>query len=1065
VSACPRCGEENVERARFCSTCGAPLARAPEDQAQVRKTVTVLFCDVTGSTSLGERQDPEALRQAMSRYFDEMRAVLERHGASVEKFIGDAVMAVFGVPKLHEDDALRAVRAALDMQSALANLNDELERSWGFRLAIRIGLNTGEVVAGDPSAGQTFVTGDAVNVANRLEQAAEPGDVLIGEPTFRLVKGSVSAQPVGLVELKGRSEPVTAFRLVAAAGVAELERRLESPLVGRSRDRAVLEGAFEHAVGERTCHLVTVLGTPGVGKSRLVAELIGEVGGQAAVLTGRCLPYGDGITFWPVTELIRQAAGLTGDEPVGAVRTALETMLAGEAEPRVVERLLELVAVAPVPAGSEETFWAVRRFLETLAARRPLVVVFDDIHWAEPTLLDLIEHVADWSRGVPLLLACMARPELLDLRPTWGGGKLNATSIMLERLPRADCERLIANLLDGELEPELRLQVIETAEGNPFFIEEMLSMLVEDGAVRMENGRWVAGAELEHIAVPPTIQALLGARLDRLGADERAVVARAAVEGKVFHQDAVLELSPPDAVAEVEAALTTLVRKELIRAEPVTPGGRPAFRFRHILIRDAAYEAIPKQLRAELHERFANWVERRSDGRGPEREEISAYHLEQAFGYLEQLGSVDERTRALAARAAERLAAAGRRALVRHDMPAAAALLGRAAALPAPDEGRRLGLLPDLGVALRETGRLLDADVVLAEAVDGAAAMGDQALAARAEIERSLVRLFTGDELDDLQRVGEHAIGVFAGAADDLGVARAWYLLAQTHWLRCHYGEVQATLERAIAHAQRAGDAREEARNRWRLAAALALGPTPADAAIEHCLEILASAPENRMLEGHVSATLALPLAMVGRFEEARERALQSRRVFEELGLTFHIAGLSVYAGAVELLADDPGAAERILGAAYAVLERAGERSGRSTHAALLARALSAQGRDEEAERYTVASEEAAWPNDVSSQVLWRAERARVLAGRGDLESADALVVEADRLAAQTDALNMRADVKVDLAELHQRAGRPEATAALEEALALYERKGNLVAAQRAQSLLAQAAGGRAHVT
>jgi len=541
---CAACGQESPAGFRFCPSCGAALLAAAPPR-EVRKVVTVVFCDLSGSTALGGRTDPEALRATMRGYYEQMRTILERHGGTVEKFVGDAVMAVFGVPVAHEDDALRAVRAAWEMHEAVPKLG----------LAARIGVNTGEVVAGE---GDTLVTGDAVNVAARLEQAAEASEVLVGSETRRLVRDAVTVERVD-VDAKGKGR-VEAFRLVDVdLDAAPVARRLDTPLVGRRTELEQLRHAFDRAVREQRCHLFTLLGSAGVGKSRLVREFL--TGVDACVLEGRCLDYGEGITFWPVVSILKQ--------------------LGDRAEPT----LQRVVEGATTP---NELFWAVRAQLEEVARERPLVVCFDDIQWGEQTFLDLVDHVADLSRGAPLLLLCVARPELLDKRPGWGGGKLNATTILLEPLGAEECAELIA--VHGGVDEDTERRILAVADGNPLFVEEMVALVREDGDVR----------------VPSTVQALLQARLDQLARDERTVMERGAVEGQIFHRAAVLELTQ---APDVEPQLAGLVRKELIHPAPPTLAG-DAFRFRHLLIRDAAYDALPKETRADLHERFANWLER-----------------------------------------------------------------------------------------------------------------------------------------------------------------------------------------------------------------------------------------------------------------------------------------------------------------------------------------------------------------------------------------------------------------------------------------------------------------------
>ena len=580
----------------------------------------------------------------------------------MEKFIGDAVMAVFGVPTVHEDDALRALRAAAELRDTLAFLNDELEHDYGVSLQLRTGVNTGEVVTGTE---ERLVTGDAVNVAARLEQSAQPGEILIGEQTLRLARGAIEVAPVEPLSLKGKAEPLTAHRLLQ---VAEDEhafgRRLDAPLVGRREELATLRTAFEAAVSERRCRLVTVLGPPGIGKSRLARELTEALTDYAAVLVGRCLPYGEGITYWPLVEIFREA---------GAEEELTAALSAG----------------AP-----EEIFWSVRKALERRAHERPLALVVEDIHWAESTMLDLVEHLVNWTRDAPLLLLCLARPELLDERPAWGG-QSDAETLRLEPLSHDESSELIEELLGGsQLDGDTRARIRDIAEGNPLFMEQLLAMLAEGG---------------DADRVPSTIHALLAARLDALPDEERMVLEHASVVGLEFEWEALAELAS-DRKRPPGVQLAALVRKELIRPHEAI---EDTFRFRHMLVRDAAYERIPKELRSELHERFSGWLE----GRGDEFDEIVGYHLEQAYRNLADLGRPGGGAHALAVRAAGYLAASGRRAYARGDMPAVANLLERAAALLAPDDPRRLHVLPSLGRALMEAGEMQRAESVLEEAV------------------------------------------------------------------------------------------------------------------------------------------------------------------------------------------------------------------------------------------------------------------------------------------------------------------------------------------------------------
>ena len=670
----------------------------------VRKTVTVVFCDVASSTALGERLDAESLRAVMGRYFEEMRAVLERHGGTVEKFIGDAVMAVFGIPVVREDDALRAVRSAAGMRDAVMSLNDELEQERGVRIQVRIGVNTGEVAAGDSVGGQAFATGDAVNVAGRLEQAAQPGEILIGESTYRLVRDAVTVESVKPLTVKGKGEAVSAVRLLAVVEVTG--RRLGSPIVGRDRELELLDRAFDGVVRDHACRLVTVLGSAGVGKSRLVKEFTSGRANEATIVRGRCLSYGEGITFFPIMSVISQAAALTGEESPQAALEKIRSLVESASDAGlIVEYVAETIGLAKAGAGPGGSFWAIGRLFEELASRRPLVVVFDDIQWAEPTFLDLIEAVAEQSREAPIMLLCMARPELLEVRPAWGESDQSGGRVRLHLTPLTDdeSERLIANLLRApDLAHKVRTRITETAEGNPLFVEEIVSMLIDERLLLRRNGTVAASNAWSRTSLPPTIRAVLAARLDRLGHQERAVLERGSVEGKVFHRGAVVALSPETDHPRLDARLRLFSQQELLQPARAAFADERAFQFHHQLFRDVVYESLSKAARAGLHERFAGWLEEKAAERAEEFEEIVCYHLQQAYRYTTDLGPVDERGRELATRAANRLASAGLRAHARGDMWGARKLLSSAIALGPRDDVTRLQA--KLNDALFETG-------------------------------------------------------------------------------------------------------------------------------------------------------------------------------------------------------------------------------------------------------------------------------------------------------------------------------------------------------------------------
>jgi class 3 adenylate cyclase/tetratricopeptide (TPR) repeat protein len=1023
----------------------------------MRKTVSVLFCDVTGSTGLGERLDPESVRKVMGRYFDAARACVDRHGGTVEKFIGDAVMAVFGIPRVHEDDALRACRAAAEIRTSVAELSKELERDLGTTFEVRIGANTGEVVAGDPAAGQALVTGDAVNVAARLEQGAPPGEILIGRSTFDLVRDAVVAEPTEPLVLKGKTGAVPAYRLIEVHPTAPgFARRLDSPLVGRERELHLLGQAFERTVSERACHLFTVLGPAGVGKSRLVEQFLAGLS-DARLLRGRCLPYGEGITFYPVVEVLKQAAGIADfEDPNEAERKICELTEGQEHGSLICARIGQLLGLAEGEAVPEETLWAIRRFLEVLAGDRPVVVVFDDIQWGEATFLDLIEYVADWVRDVPILLLSVARPEVLDVRPGWGGGRANATSILLEPLPDDQCERLVENLLgQAEIAEDVRMRILEAAEGNPLFVEQMVSMLIDDELLVREDGRWVAAADLSEVPVPPTIAALLAARLDRLSGEERAVIQRASVVGKVFYGGAVAALtSGPERSAALGHVLS-LVRKELVRPDRTTLPGEDAFRFRHLLIRDAAYESTPKEARADLHERFADWLENMAGERVEEQEEILGYHLEQARRYHAELGPADDRGSELGRRAAGHLSAAGRRASARGDMGAAASLLGRAVELlPAGDPGR-LPLLPELGSALIEAGQYDRASRILREAIEEAGATGDRLIEARARVAEVLLRVNTEPEGtgEEAARVADELIPVFESAGDDLGLARAYRLRLSAPWMAARYAEMAVDAERAVEHARRAGDPGEQGLAQEMLAVAYTFGPLPVAEALRRLAEYQEEhAGRRRTLE----AETAILLAMAGRLDESR-RILEGAAVtFEDLGRPAWAASIHLARGLVELIADDAAEAERFLRRGRDEFLRIGEKGVLSTLSANLALVLCFQGRHDEAGPFIEESREFASSEDVASQNGWRMAEAMVLADRGDLPGAEGLAREAVDLANGSDNLDDQGYAHSILARVVIAAGRTdEGAALLREAIDAHERKGNVVSAARARERLA----------
>ena len=1003
----------------------------------VRKTVTVLFCDVAGSTRLGEL-DPEAHRRVMSRFFEEMSAALERHGGTVEKFIGDAVMAVFGVPTVREDDALRAVRAATEMRDRLEVLNRELDSDFGVELEMRTGVNTGEVVAGDGSSGHALVTGDAVVVAKRLEEAAPPGQILIGKATYPLVKDAVEAGPLQKFRAKGKTAGVDSRRLdEVGADRLGVERNLDLPLVDRRSELARLRAAFDGVAANRSLQLVTVLGQAGIGKSRLGDALLRQVSREATVLVGRCPAYGEGITYWPLRGIVRSA---TDDlTPEGIAR-----LLDGSADTgRVAERIAATIGVVERAGATEETFWAVRRFLEQLAVERPLVVAIDELQWAEPTFVDLLDYLVGWALQAPVLILCLARLDVQERYPAWSTVRAGADVMVLEPLSVAHAEQVVEAAAAGEeIDGELRRRIAEAAEGNPLFAEQMV-------AATRESPPAPAG----ELPMPPSIDALLAARLDGLEPAERSILERASVMGREFSRAAVVELSPGDERSEVGRVLMTLVRKELIQPYQSMFAHDDGFRFRHDLIRDAAYRRLPKDERARLHERHADWLELDAD-RSTELEELIAYHLESALRCRQELGRRDESTEALALRAGERLAAAGRRALRgRGDLSAGINLLTRAATVLPEDDPTRRAILPELGSALMRAGDFERAESVLTAALEAASAAGDRRLELRALIDREFFRQFTkpDESVDEMLALADEVIPLLEELDDDLGLAKAWWLKSEADVRACRWGARARALERALEHARRAGDAREEATIVSLLDQALYYGPTPVDEAIRRCQGFLEHASDDRAVLAAMACSLGGLRAMQGNFVEARRLWSEAEAIFADLGLRVRRAIRSIVGAEIESLAGNVDGAVANLRAGYDAAVEMQARSISGTVAAFLADALCEQGDYAEAERFSAVTEREAASDDLVTQVLWRSSRARVLAERGEDIPADDLAKEAIRLAEPTDFPDLKARALLAHAAVLAAAGqRAESTALRLRAARLYADKGNVVAARRA---------------
>jgi class 3 adenylate cyclase/tetratricopeptide (TPR) repeat protein len=1037
MTTCPLCGHENVASARFCNGCGMRLAA---EQDQRRKPATLLFADVAGSTALAERIDAEAVRELMLDYFGEMRSAIEAHGGAVEKFIGDAVVGVFGVPAAHEDDALRGVRAAAEMQARLETLNTRLERRFGVRLSVRIGLNTGEVVAGDTTRWESFVSGDAVNVAARLEQAAPPDAVLLGETTYALVARAVDVEPLTPLTVKGKTSPLQAYRLLGIRTDSLGAPARATPFVGRENELAVLEAAIGRLRSADRAARLLVLGEAGVGKSRLVETALDRAGGTVQVLPVRCLPYGEDITYFPLGQLIRQITRIEErDEPLDALQR-IDAVFAGRSDARGAAAVLaQVVGLVEGAATADEIAWATRRLLEIHAGGRPHVLLVDDLQWAKEPLVHLLADIAERVRE-PILVLCLARPEFAARHPEW------VPDARLEPLTSDEAKRLVERLaVTASLAPESVNRLLSAAGGNPLFLEELVNYV--DVAGDPSN-------------LPPTLEALLNARLDARPDEERRALESAAVEGEVFHRGAVFTLVGPAHATTLDDALAGLAADVLVRPAEASFDDEVAFRFHHLLLRDAAYRSTAKRRRADLHLLFASWLEQKL-GVWLAEAEIVGYHLEQACVLRGELGPLDDETRSVGERAAAILDGAGRRSLARGDAAAALSLFTRAAAL-ALDKTARIEIALRRGVAAHEAADLALAERVLADVEWEAGRAGLEAVEARARIELALNRFHRRPiaHARGLKRVGEETLATFERLGDDEGRALALVLLAHERWLALHCAEAERMLDLALIHGERVSDDRLIASILIALSRAVLFGPRPADEAAKRCEELLARAHRlGPTTEASISSKLAPLEAMRGRAERARSLARDSIAVLEETASPLAVASALQYAGLAELALGDAARAERHLRRSVALFEELGDRSVASSTAALLSRALVVLGRLDESERFSALALEWGGRDDIVTQAYARSARALVLLAREEPDEARREAELAVELSAASDFRSQRGDAFLDLAAVLRVCGDERgARHAADEAFACYVAKGNIVGSERAAEFAARAA-------
>jgi class 3 adenylate cyclase len=1031
VLTCPNCGHENPDGAKFCMECATALGAGMPAQ-ETRKIITALFCDLVGSTSLGENHDPEILRPILERYFDEMREAAERHGGRVQKFIGDAVVAVFGLPSAHEDDALRAVRAAVEMQGRMATLDEASP----FPLAARIGITTGEVlVSGDDRP----IIGDAMNTASRLQSGAQPGEVLMGEPTWRLVRGAVVAHAISPIEAKGKAEPVAAWRVQE---VRPAPARADTPFVGRSRYVRMLEEALDDAVDADGCVLVTILAPPGVGKSRLAETFAASLGDQATILVGQTPSYGEGVTFAPLVELVSQAVGRPSGD-AGEVAAALRARLAAHQDgASVADRLAQFLGVGD--ASAADTSWAVRRLLEVLSAERPLVVELEDMHWAETPILDLVDAVVDRLHG-PVLVLCLARPELLEQRPTWAAGKPRAITMTLPPLSTEDTRRIAEILLGSQTPGSVVERICGTAEGNPLYLEQFAAMLADQGL--LVEGRWTGADDVE-VEIPTSLQALLAARLDRLDPVTRRVLARASIEGRRFRIASLQALAPEVAPGSLESSIASLDTSGLVQPEDEA-GGR--WRFAHALVLDAAYRGLSKGQRAELHERFAGWLAV-EDAEQADVGESVARHLERALHLREELGLRDERSAALALRAGELFAIAGTRAFATLDFITTRDLLGRAAVLLPEADPRRLDLLPNLAVALTETGRPEETEVLLTKSLEQSRAAGSERDVLRAKVQllsNVVYRSPTEIEIDRAVAEGEQAADSLQGLDDDIGLAEAAIALDYLEFVRGHLERAGEWSLRALRYGVMAERIREAAQGAADTVAFAVLGPLPfASVAATLGGELLAL--DGPMAEAAGHAVLATASLAGGDEPGFHERERRWRDVIDRNGLGWLGATHAIPIAIVEHMCGRAASAERRLREAREMLAALGDVWWVETLDGELCAAVGAQDRPQEFLRMVDAFDVSLAIADRSSLVRRSLLRSRALLVRGSAADAEVAVRRGLELVATTDHELLHADALITLADvLDVRGLAVDAAEARAGAIARLRAKGHLTAVAR----------------
>jgi class 3 adenylate cyclase/tetratricopeptide (TPR) repeat protein len=1046
VPVCPNCGEDNPVRALFCMVCATPLGSGPAPAK--RRTATIVFSDLVGSTALGEQLDAEALREVLDRYFTVLRGSIDRFGGIVEKYIGDAIMAVFGLGVVREDDALRAVMAAWDIRSRMGTLNDEIDTRFGVRLTNRTGVFTGEVITGDPALGQRLVTGDAVNTAARLEQAAPEGEILIGHLTHRLVTRFVETEPM-LVDAKGKAEPVRAFRLLSVSATDERVRGRESRLVGRGAELRALEEAFEQTTRSARCNLALVVGDPGAGKSRLARELLDLLADRAKILTARCTPY-EGDPLRPLADAVRRGVGIGPDESSAAAHERLA--LACEEVPQadlVLARLAAALGVSSHAVSVEEMLWAFGRFVHHLAKEHPLILVLDDVQWADASLLDWIRRSATMTGEGSLLLLCLMRPgEAIDV------GSFDEVSsalvIRLEPLPPAAIRELMGAVLSTTRFPEDIVDPVRRAAvGNPLFVEQVLAMWSDEGVLVQRDQAWILTVGSPDLRVPPTINALLSDRLDRLGEAERAVIERAAVVGETFDPRDVKALAPHGLDEELGASLQRLATKDFIRPETAPLSEGEMWAFTHVLVRDSAYGSILKRTRSELHRHLADWfTASAADGR-PKSDGLIGYHFEQAFLLRQELGPPDEEALGLGRQASAALDRQARRSLASADPDGASRLFERAARTVPRDGASHLRFLVNAAEAAEEPRRLLELELAARTSSLG---IDEPMLVARLAVLSVRTRLETAVNESLLAELDE-ACAVSMELGDLEGVALAKQVEERTLGWLGRGADARRASEEGLDAARQAARNDLESAFVASVAMDMVFDPTPADVALSICEAALEDHRDDRMVEMEILRPLAIFTAMLGDFEPARTILRRCRSLVEEFPAWAQEVGGWEAMAIIEHLAGDLASEEKALRQTRDLMIAMDDISRAVSILALLAQAAITRGDPVEGLSLSEESERLATPQDYDAQTRWRLARARALDRLGMTAEAETFAHDAVAIVSRTDDIDLQATALVGLAEvLHDHRHADEA---LETAIELFDRKANIASATRTRALSA----------